>query len=306
MVFRDRHVRRDISRIDTRSRSAQRRITLNNAMSITPWTPAVRSRGRFRHGSNLGEKIQPERVRSHWKSTTTAFTFTVTRSGDLSGAAGVDWVVSGGRAAGTVAANGADFAGGQLPAGRVNFAPSQAIAPVTVRVAGDSLAELNERFTVTLSNAQAGVAIGTAAAVGAILNDDFASTSANQTLNGTGAPDLFLLGGGLDTVLGEAGIDLFRFLPSALGPAASNATTLQDFSRAAGEVIDLSAIDAIAGTAADNPFSFIGTAAFSGAAGQLRWQDQGDGTLLIQGNVNTDTVADLTIIVKAPGPIDSN
>ncbi len=51
------------------SRSALRRITLNNAMSITPWPPAVRSRGRFKHGSILGGKTRPERVRSQWEST---------------------------------------------------------------------------------------------------------------------------------------------------------------------------------------------------------------------------------------------
>jgi hypothetical protein len=45
IVFRDNPVRRDISRIETRSLNAQRRITLNNAMSITPWTPAEASRG---------------------------------------------------------------------------------------------------------------------------------------------------------------------------------------------------------------------------------------------------------------------
>jgi len=38
--------------------------------------------------------------------------------------------------------------------------------------------------------------------------------------------------------------------------------------------------------------AFIGTAAFSGAPGELRWQDQG-AVRLIQGNVNADTTADL-------------
>ena len=81
---------------------------------------------------------------------TTPFTFTLTRSGDLSGVAGVDWVVSGGVAAGTTAANGADFTGGQLPSGRVAFVPGEAARTVSVAVAGDTAAELNESFTVTL------------------------------------------------------------------------------------------------------------------------------------------------------------
>ncbi len=43
--MRDNFVRRAISRMDRCSRSAQRRIMLKNAMSITPLSPAVSSRG---------------------------------------------------------------------------------------------------------------------------------------------------------------------------------------------------------------------------------------------------------------------
>ena len=44
-------------------------------------------------------------------------------------------------------------------------------------------------------------------------------------------------------------------------------------------------------------FSFIGTTGFGGVAGQLRWQSAG-AYRLIQGDVNGDSVADLTIRVK--------
>ena len=237
-------------------------------------------------------------------SGTTPFAFTVTRGGDASGMAAADWAVSGGGESGTTAANGADFAGGQLPSGRITFAPGQLQQTVTIDVSGDMAAELNESFTVALSNTPGGVAIGTAAATGIILADDFASTAANQTLTGTTAPDLFLLGGGLDSVFGKGGTDLFRFLPSAVGSAVSNTTTLQDLSRAAGEVIDLSSIDAIAGTLANDPFSFIGTAPFGGVAGQLRWQDEG-ALKRVQGDVNGDAVPDITLLVRATTPLDA-
>ena len=36
----------------------------------------------------------------------------------------------------------------------------------------------------------------------------------------------------------------------------------------------------------------------------MRWQDNGT-VRLIQANVNNDTTADLTIFVKAVGPVDS-
>src|SRR5690606_25048110 len=51
MVFRDRPVLREISRIEKCSRKCQRRITLNNAMSITPYPLLKTSRG----GSNMGQ-----------------------------------------------------------------------------------------------------------------------------------------------------------------------------------------------------------------------------------------------------------
>ena len=234
----------------------------------------------------------------------TPFTFTVTRTGDTSGAAHADWTVTGGGPSGTVAATGADFVGGNPPSGRVIFAAGQTSAAVTVNIAGDATAESNEGFTITLSGLQAGTTLGTASATGAILNDDFASTAANQTLTGTDGADVFLLGGGLDSIFGKAGLDLFRFQPAALGTAAANATTLEDFNRAAGEMLDLAAIDAIASTLANDAFTFIGTAPFSGTPGELRWQDNGI-VRLIQGNVNNDTIADLTIFVKAAGPLDA-
>ena len=57
-------------------------------------------------------------------------------------------------------------------------------------------------------------------------------------------------------------------------------------------------------TLANDAFTFIGTAAFSGTPGELRWEDQG-ATRLIQANTNTNPAADLTILLTAPGPIDA-
>jgi hypothetical protein len=52
IVFRDRLVLREISRIESWSRSAQRRITLSNSMLITPMTPAENSRGQVKTWGN--------------------------------------------------------------------------------------------------------------------------------------------------------------------------------------------------------------------------------------------------------------
>ncbi len=109
--------------------------------------------------------------RDEGQSETTAFTFTVTRTGDLSGADSVHWAVSG------PAVNGADFNGGELPSGVVNFAAGESSKIITVDVAGDTQVEGNESFTVTLSDPSPGGTVGTASATGIIHNDDFAPAS---------------------------------------------------------------------------------------------------------------------------------
>ena len=99
----------------------------------------------------------------------TPFTFTVTRSGDTTGASSATYTVSG---SGANAANAADFTGGALPTGTVSFAAGQTSQLVTINVAGDTTVEANEGFTVTLSAPSAGTTIATAAATGTIIDDD--------------------------------------------------------------------------------------------------------------------------------------
>jgi Ca2+-binding RTX toxin-like protein len=99
-------------------------------------------------------------------SGTTAFTFTVARTGSTFGTSSAHWAVSGS------AVNGADFVGGALPAGIVTFAAGETSKTITVGIAGDSALEANEAFTVTLSGPSAGTTITTASAAGTILNDD--------------------------------------------------------------------------------------------------------------------------------------
>ena len=94
----------------------------------------------------------------------TPFTFTVTRTGDLTGTASAAFAVTG-------TANATDFAGGVLPSGTVSFAAGAATATITVNVLGDTAVEVDESFTVTLSS-PTGATITTAAASSTVLNDD--------------------------------------------------------------------------------------------------------------------------------------
>jgi len=68
-VFLDSPVRRDISLIEKWSRKCQRRMTLNNSMSITPSPPGHAKGVSFEHGSVLGGKTWAAWVSSQWKST---------------------------------------------------------------------------------------------------------------------------------------------------------------------------------------------------------------------------------------------
>ena len=95
---------------------------------------------------------------------TTAFTFTVNRTGNTVSAVSATYTVSG------AAVDGADF-GGSLPTGTVSFASGVTSQVITVNVSGDTTVESDEAFTVTLS-APVGTVIGTASANGAIQNDD--------------------------------------------------------------------------------------------------------------------------------------
>ena len=116
--------------------------------------------------------------RPEGQSGSAAFTFTVSRTGDLSGAASAQWAVTG------PAVNGADFTGGTLPTGTVSFAAGESSKVISIGVAGDTLVESNETFWVTLSHPAAGTILGTASAKGIIRNDDsslsIAATSADR------------------------------------------------------------------------------------------------------------------------------
>ena len=100
-------------------------------------------------------------------------------------------------------------------------------------------------------------------------------------------------GAGTDRLTGGDGADTFRFA-AASDIAAGD--TIGDFHSDQADRIDLSAIDAVSGTPANEAFSFIGGAMFSGAAGQLRFTTDGtDGTL--EGDLDGVGGADFRIVL---------
>ena len=97
---------------------------------------------------------------------------------------------------------------------------------------------------------------------------------------------------------GGLGADLliFQTVADFGGNTTSTADCFLDFGAAQGNRLHLSAIDANANTAANDEFTFIGTAAFSGVAGQLRYFQQA-GDTFFAGDLNGDSSADFMVHV---------
>ena len=120
--------------------------------------------------------------------------------------------------------------------------------------------------------------------------------AANDILNGGTGNDVLTGGVGKDTMTGAAGTDDFDFNAVAeMGKTATTRDVITDFTHLSDD-IDLFTIDASTAAAGNNAFAFLAAkgAAFTGAAGQLRWFESG-ATTIVEGTVNADKVADFQI-----------
>ena len=112
-----------------------------------------------------------------------------------------------------------------------------------------------------------------------------------------GGNDTLVGGTGRDEHAGGAGSDTFVFGDGDFGgTSAATADRIQDFAQAQGDLIDLSGVDANTGLGGDQGFAFIGTAAFSGSAGELRYEQSG-GSTYVTGDTNGDGIADFMILL---------
>jgi hypothetical protein len=137
-------------------------------------------------------------------------------------------------------------------------------------------------------------------------NDTLAGGDGDDALAGGEGFDKLVGGAGIDTLTGGAGRDVltggadadtFRYLSIAdTGTSGLTRDRIADFV-AGVDKIDLAAIDAdAAGGGANDAFSFIGAAAFSGTAGELRVSVPSTNTL-VTGDVDGDAVADFHILL---------
>ena len=130
----------------------------------------------------------------------TSFHFNVVRFGDISQAVSMTWTLN------RMTTNAADyvipFSGGTITMG-ANVAT---VTGPAIQIAGDSVYEGNEAFSVTLSNVTAGTTVGTRSAIFSIIDDD-GGTPGNDTLTLTAGNDGFDALAGDDSIFGAAGND---------------------------------------------------------------------------------------------------
>ncbi|KQY19851.1 calcium-binding protein [Rhizobium sp. Root482] len=101
-------------------------------------------------------------------------------------------------------------------------------------------------------------------------NDDLYGGSGHDDLYGGSGNDILVGNSGSDYLHGGTGTDTFDFNSVKDSVTGSNRDVIADFHRSEADVIDLRTIDANELRSGNQAFTFIGGAAFSGKAGELR------------------------------------
>lgn len=139
-------------------------------------------------------------------------------------------------------------------------------------------------------------------------NDSLVGGAGSDTLFGNDGDDLLVGGVGSDALEGGAGNDTFDFNGVAdLSTDAAATDVIEDFVRGE-DRIDLSGIDAIAGTTLDEGFTFIGDTDFSStdASGQLRYSfDAEAGVGYLSGSTDADADAEFVVQVVGVAELDA-
>jgi len=134
-------------------------------------------------------------------------------------------------------------------------------------------------------------------------DDRLFGDSGNDTLNGGNGDDIIIGGAGKDTMSDGNGTDTFRYFATSESTAGVNRDVILNFDRGF-DKIELRAIDANITLNGDQAFNFIGKAAFSGLAGEVRYVDTGS-NLVVQVDIQGDgnTIAEMEIQLNGGGVV---
>lgn len=162
-----------------------------------------------------------------------SYTFTVTRTGEVSVATTVAWGVGG-------AVDAADF-GGTLPSGVLSFAAGETSKTVTLSTADDSTIEADETFSVTL-----GARTGNGAVLGS-------STSVSFTVQDNDTPPSVSISSQVRVTEGHAGSTLASFTISRTGNLGRSDTIYWNFNHGSTNDTDFAAKPAATGSVSFAP-----------------------------------------------------
>ena len=130
---------------------------------------------------------------------------------------------------------------------------------------------------------------------GILGNDKLYGEGGEDVLRAGGGNDWLEGGGGRDQLYGGTGTDRFVFRDGDFGGAAIGAAdVIHDFSQAEHDLIRLDFVDADTGAGGDQGFDFIGAAAFTSTAGELRYEEI-SGNTYVMGDTDGDGTADFLI-----------
>lgn len=111
-------------------------------------------------------------------------------------------------------------------------------------------------------------------------SDFLEGNSGRNNIFGAAGNDKITGGGNQDTLYGGIGADTFIY-NSSKDSTLERFDMISDFSRKEGDKVDLRGIDADSTSTGNQAFTFIGSKAMSGHAGELRWEKVSSGTWIL-------------------------
>ncbi|MFE0757365.1 calcium-binding protein [Inquilinus sp. NPDC058860] len=131
-------------------------------------------------------------------------------------------------------------------------------------------------------------------------DDLLSGRGGTDRLEGGLGDDVLVGGRGADGLESNEGADIIR-IDRLVESLPGQEDTILDFTFR--DTIDLSRIDADLTTAGNQAFAFIGTAAFSGTAGELRWAFGNGYGRLVSADADGDGAADFAFRIREPADL---